>query len=81
MSCHLEGPSYGGEMMRKKNRMGLQAIREHEEVRRTWLVRQQGRLTLLDHWVASLSISRIIDRTMTELGLTMKDRQPQLSLT
>ena len=81
VSRHLEGPSYGGEMTRKKNRMGLQAIREHEGVRRTWLVRQPGRLTLLEYQVAILLISRIIDGTMTELGLTMKDRQPQLSLT
>lgn len=62
----------------RENRMDLQAIQRHEEALRARLVRHEGRLSMLDQAVKSLSISRIIDRTLTELELIADEYQSQL---
>ena len=58
--------------------MNLRQLRQHESALLTQLNWQGKKLSLLEHRVNSLSISRIIDRFINELELVSKGHKLQL---
>ena len=63
----------------RENRMDLRRLRQHEGALLSQLNRQGEKLSLLEHRVNSLSISRIIDRFINELELVSRGHQLQLA--
>ena len=63
----------------RENRMDLRRLRQHEGALLSQLNRQGEKLSLLEHRVNSLSISRIIDRSINELELVSRGHQLQLA--
>ena len=61
-----------------QNRRDIRQLRQHEDALLTQVNRQGKKLSLLEHRVNSLSISRIIDRIIQKLELVGKEHKLQL---
>lgn len=62
------------------NHLDLEQVKIHEKALQIQLGRQSARLAMLDQRVHSLSISRIIDRTIYELELMCREHQYQIDI-